>query len=101
MWITSEGNIVHTSSKTAFMKAMVESLPAQYTSLKTPQFEGTGRVSPVQPSQGYAASAARQWPGISISGMTCTCRAAAKATMPSISSRVYAPPVTSPSASVR
>ena len=52
MWMISEGNISHTSSSTVFMKAKVESLPAQYTSLNTPQLEGTSNESPVQPSQG-------------------------------------------------
>ncbi len=46
-------------------------------SSETPQIVITSKGPGVQASSGYAASAATEWPGISISGTTVMCRAAA------------------------
>jgi len=43
----------------------------------TPQLVHTGIALPVLPSSGYAAMAAWEWPGISISGTIVTKRAPA------------------------
>ncbi len=58
----------------------------------TPQVSQTVRAAvsttSVLPSSGYAAMAACEWPGRSISGTTVMCRSAAYATISRMSSRV-------------
>ena len=87
MWMNFEGNSDSTSASTFCRNSMVES-SVLYTLGFTPQVVITLSCWPVLPSSGYAAMAACECPGISISGTTFTCRAAAYATTSRISSCV-------------
>ena len=80
MCTNSEGNMAMTSSSTSWRKINVSSLPAQRISSVIPGPLKNGKIPngpPVQDNCGSALSAARLWPGISISGTIVMCRRAA------------------------
>ena len=75
--MNSEGNRASVSVRMSSRNVNVASFPGQYTSSKMPHVVPTSNGPPVHEYSGYAARAAREWPGISISGTTLMNRSAA------------------------
>src|SRR5678816_2318067 len=82
-WMYSPGNTSMTSVRTSSRNLNVESSTLNRFSY-TPQSDGTSLSLAAKggtPNSGYATMAALAWPGISTSGTTLMCRAAAYFTM--------------------
>ncbi len=91
MWMYGDGKTSMTSSSTVRQKSKTSSWTPNTVSQTPQRVHTSSRRAGSFPSSGWAASAARTWPGISISGTTRTPRAAAYRTRSRSSCRVYAP----------